>query len=319
MKKYAGITQLMQNISNETGMDYVALTNLVTGDYHASYLMFQKLSYWFERAARNDGMVYKTDEELSEETGVSVYRIREGKNRLREAGIDWEIHKAHGNPTTHYFINFELFAETIGKVIGDKIKDIKEYVFNFFGLNKKETEEKKFDEKPLKTNYEESPKTNCEKPSNSFYEKSLKTNYEKPSKTFCGESPNSINRTNQQNQTTEPNNKTNQPTEENLYVEETNPEKESSSTGGGCEAQFSLLRQYKVNKKKAENLSKLPLYDIQCAIQAVKEMDDVKSFAGMLVSVLESGSYKQPEKQVEEEEPDYKRYITGEWADFIEY
>jgi hypothetical protein len=48
-------------------------------------------------------------------------------------------------------------------------------------------------------------------------------------------------------------------------------------------------------------------------------MDDVKSFAGMLVSVLESGSYKQPEKQVEEEEPDYKRYITGEWADFIEY
>lgn len=311
MKKYAGITQLMQQISNETGMDYIALTNLVTGDYLASYLVFQKLAYWFERAGRIDGKVYKTDEELSEETGVSIHRVREAKIRLRKIGIDWEIHKAHGNPTTHYFINFKLLAKTIGKVIGDKIKDIKAYVFNFFGVKEKATKEKNFDSK--------SPKTNCEKSPNSFYVKSPKTNYEKSPKTFCEESPTSSNRTEQQNKPTEQDNKTNQPPEQTWFLAHLDSKKESSSTGGGGEAQLNLLKQYKVSDKKAKELSKLPLYDLQCAVQTVKEMNDVKNFAGMLVRVIESGSYKQPEMQVEEEEPAYKRYITGEWADFIEY
>jgi hypothetical protein len=194
---------------------------------------------------------------------------------------------------------------------------VKEYVLNFFNQNK--SKEKKFTPEVDQT---KSSNMNQTIGSNVTLTKGSEVNQTKGSQvdfSIGSQVSRTSNRTNQQNQTTEPNNKTNQPTEEILYVEETNPEKESSSTGGGCEAQFSLLRQYKVNKKKAENLSKLPLYDIQCAIQAVKEMDDVKSFAGMLVSVLESGSYKQPEKQVEEEEPAYKRYVTGEWADFIEY
>ena len=189
-----------------------------------------------------------------------------------------------------------------------KIKDIKAYVFNFFGVKEKATQEKNFDSK--------SPKTNCEKSPNSFYVKSPKTNYEKSPKTFCEESPTSSNRTDKQNKTTEQDNKTNQPPEETWFLAHLDSKKESSSTGGGCEAQLNLLKQYKVSDKKAKELSKLPLYDLQCAVQTVKEMNNVKSFAAMLVTVIESGSYKQ--NLFEDEDPASK-YFVGEWAAFLEH
>ena len=107
--------------------------------------------------------------------------------------------------------------------------------------------------------------------------------------------------------------------EEISFKKESDPQEKDLEIDDGGKESYQLLRKFKISKKKARELSNFSVRDIELAVKEVKSMDDVKSFAGMLVSVLESGSYKQPEKQVEEEEPDYKRYITGEWADFIEY
>jgi hypothetical protein len=321
MKKYAGIMKLMQQVSTDADIEYMALIRFIAGKNLSSYMMLQKVAFWFERAARNDGMIYKTNQELADEIGVSLSTLKRAKNRLRGIGLDWKVQKANGNPTTHFFINFELLAKAIGKIVGDKIKDVKEYVLNFFNQNK--SKEKKFTPEVDQT---KSSNMNQTIGSNVTLTKGSQVNQTKGSQVdfSIGSHVNQTNNTtNQQDLQTKQTNKTDQQNhhhpEEISFKKESDPQEKDLEIDDGGKESYQLLRKFKISKKKAHELSKFSVRDIELAVKEVKSMDDVKSFAGMLVSVIESGSYKQPEMQVdEEEEPAYKRYVTGEWADFIE-
>ena len=66
-------------------------------------IFYQQIHYWGQRGKRDDGFVYKTVEELEEETTLSRYqqdRIR--KKLIKKGWLEVKLFKANGAPTLHY-------------------------------------------------------------------------------------------------------------------------------------------------------------------------------------------------------------------------
>lgn len=66
-------------------------------------LYFQQLHYWSDKGGRTDGFIYKTKEEIEEETTLSRYQQDTCRKLLIERGfIETKLIKANGAPTLHY-------------------------------------------------------------------------------------------------------------------------------------------------------------------------------------------------------------------------
>lgn len=84
----------------------------LTGDWQVAAVLSQ-LIYWSDKAKREDGYFYKSNQELQEELGVTDYTVRKVKELPY---VETKVIKANGAPTTHYRINFELLYDAISQL-----------------------------------------------------------------------------------------------------------------------------------------------------------------------------------------------------------
>lgn len=83
------------------------LARLFRGINEAIY--WQQLYYWSDKGGRPDGFIYKTKEEIEEETTLTRDQQDRVRKKLEEAGyIETKLIKANGHPTVHYKVNFPL-------------------------------------------------------------------------------------------------------------------------------------------------------------------------------------------------------------------
>lgn len=80
-------------------------------------LYFQTLVYWSDKTSRKDGFFYKTQEEIEEETTISVRHQRNILNKLIKLGyLKTKLLKANGAPTLHYQVLKTISIKTVDVV-----------------------------------------------------------------------------------------------------------------------------------------------------------------------------------------------------------
>ena len=80
----------------------------------AMYL--QQLMYWSDKGSRTDGFIYKTKDEIEEETGLSRKKQDSSRRMLEKQGLlETKLLKANGAPTLHYRVNVGLVQEGLNK------------------------------------------------------------------------------------------------------------------------------------------------------------------------------------------------------------
>ena len=87
-----------------------ALISKMTGSQTAA-VMSLKLLYWFPRATKADGWVYKSWRDWKAECDLSQSQVKRvhAAGCLEQIGIERKVMKANGSPTMHYRINVQYF------------------------------------------------------------------------------------------------------------------------------------------------------------------------------------------------------------------
>jgi len=88
------------------------LAKVLGGIEEAIY--FQQLYFWSDKGKRTDGYIYKTKEEIYEETTITWRqqdRIRQ--NLVKKGYLKTKLIKANGSPTIHYKINVKMVQKAI--------------------------------------------------------------------------------------------------------------------------------------------------------------------------------------------------------------
>ena len=102
---------------------FVELTGSVT-----AALMLSQAVYWSRRTKDKAGWFYKTQEEWTEETGLSRSETTTARKKLK--GFDWwqeDLRKADGAPTVHYRINMKsLYRDLTGLEAANGIAGIQQ-------------------------------------------------------------------------------------------------------------------------------------------------------------------------------------------------
>ena len=81
-------------------------------------IYFQQLYYWSDKGVRSDGYIYKTKEEIEQETCLSRDRQDAIRKKLVKLGVlKTKLHRANGSPTLHYFIDAQRTNELLGLVV----------------------------------------------------------------------------------------------------------------------------------------------------------------------------------------------------------
>jgi len=84
---------------------YPALAKVLGGINEAIYL--QQLMYWSDKGSRKDGFIYKTKNEIENETCLSRYQQDNARGKLKKMGVlETKVLKANGKPTLHYRVAF---------------------------------------------------------------------------------------------------------------------------------------------------------------------------------------------------------------------
>lgn len=108
--------QILDTVTTFTGQNNVITINVIFVDFLGdleSALMLSQILYWSDRTKSKDGYFYKSDNDWSEEIKLSKYSIRKARNKLENLKIiETKVKKAEGNPTVHYRLNKNHFAET---------------------------------------------------------------------------------------------------------------------------------------------------------------------------------------------------------------
>jgi hypothetical protein len=91
-----------------------ALSKMLGNDIGAA-LFLQQIIYWSDKGEREDGLVYKSDREIEEETTLSPRQSARIRKLLRVLGIlNTQILKApNGSPTNHYSLNWNTLLKRI--------------------------------------------------------------------------------------------------------------------------------------------------------------------------------------------------------------
>ncbi len=92
------------------------------GNDQVAAIYYQQLYYWQDKGARNDGFIYKSKAEITEETTLS----REQQDRIRKKleSLGWletKVVKANGSPTLHYKCLKQLEITISGKDTGGNV------------------------------------------------------------------------------------------------------------------------------------------------------------------------------------------------------
>lgn len=83
-----------------------ALARLFGGVNEA--LLWQQINYWSDKGRREDGWIYKTKEELEEETTLTRDQQDRARKNLEKLGVlETKLMKADGAPTLHYKVDHE--------------------------------------------------------------------------------------------------------------------------------------------------------------------------------------------------------------------
>ena len=86
-------------------------------------LFLSQIIYWAGKGIRKDGYFWKTYEEWEAETRINRKKLQRLKKKFETMGIiETKIKKAYGNPTTHYRLKWETFAEKLENFINEKRK-----------------------------------------------------------------------------------------------------------------------------------------------------------------------------------------------------
>lgn len=69
-------------------------------------LLYQQLNFWRNKGTREDGFIYKTKDEIQEETYLNRYQQDKARQRLVELGVlETKLLRANGSPVLHYRVN----------------------------------------------------------------------------------------------------------------------------------------------------------------------------------------------------------------------
>lgn len=102
-------------IKSVTGHQNIITVNVAFVDFVEDLevgLFLSQLIYWSDKGAREDGFIFKTDNEWNKELRLSKYALRKARKRLEEMKLlETKVKKANGNPTVHYKFNKEAFVQ----------------------------------------------------------------------------------------------------------------------------------------------------------------------------------------------------------------
>lgn len=107
-------------IKQLTGQGNVLVTPILfvkaLGSADAALLLGQIL-YWSDKAAREDGFIWKTRKEWTNEIGLSGNKLRQATEILKKAscGLETKVLRANGSPTVHYHLDRDKFFFWIEK------------------------------------------------------------------------------------------------------------------------------------------------------------------------------------------------------------
>lgn len=108
--------EVYKAISQFTGQNNVLTIPRIFVEYTGSLksaLLLSQVIYWTERTKDKDGWFFKTYEDWANEIMIKEKSLRNAKKQLEKMGlIETKIKKANGNPTVHYRLKIDVFAET---------------------------------------------------------------------------------------------------------------------------------------------------------------------------------------------------------------
>ncbi|GAB5494565.1 MAG: hypothetical protein Phog2KO_47800 [Phototrophicaceae bacterium] len=104
-----------------------SLLNQFVGNNNAG-AMLRRLIYWFPKAKKFGGWVYKSWRDWGAEINLSQGQVKRVlKNGYLEAiGIERELKKANGAPTNHYRLNPEIFIRALADFLGETVERVRE-------------------------------------------------------------------------------------------------------------------------------------------------------------------------------------------------
>jgi hypothetical protein len=110
----AQLRQIVHHAGRSDIRSVSALLGKVVGNQNAA-LMCMRLLYWFPRATKRDGWVYKSWRDWNAECNLSQGQVKRvhSKRYLENVGITRQTMKANGTPTTHYRLDMNQFIDSI--------------------------------------------------------------------------------------------------------------------------------------------------------------------------------------------------------------
>ncbi len=90
-------------------------------------VFLSQLVYWCDKGAREDGYIWKTNEEWEEETYLSKYEVTKARKVLEDVGVlETMVKKVCGNPTLHYKLLREPFIDWLVKFFTKENENLEE-------------------------------------------------------------------------------------------------------------------------------------------------------------------------------------------------
>ncbi len=87
-------------------------------------IYLQQLYYWRDKGSREDEFIYKTKDEIEEETTLTRRQQDPIRKKLERLGVlETKLLKANGTPTLHYRLNIGRLNELLG-VATTKIRNV---------------------------------------------------------------------------------------------------------------------------------------------------------------------------------------------------
>lgn len=87
-------------------------------------ILYQQLYYWSDKGTREDGFIYKTKEEIQEETALTRDQQDRARKKLEKLGwLETKLMKANGAPTLHYRCLTKLFPISTKRANGLETKE----------------------------------------------------------------------------------------------------------------------------------------------------------------------------------------------------
>lgn len=88
-------------------------------------IYYQQLYYWSDKGSREDGFIYKTKDEIEEETTLSRFQQDRCRKQLEENGwLETKLVRANGHPTVHYRCTYKIEVSISKKLANGKVRNL---------------------------------------------------------------------------------------------------------------------------------------------------------------------------------------------------